>query len=191
MASTPTEFLAELRSHCLGMGQLHRRASQSYAKRSTILTLFNMFSTVAIFFVASNENSQEFLRAVLAGYWTIPKVEAEDQRDIIDLAELAIGGFSILTVSTTAVQFLLKYDERNLVHKYVASDYENLTRKISRYMLKSSVSDDDLHRMNKQINTLARHSPPVSSRFDVPSLPRLATLRNFLARFSDKPPSKS
>jgi len=154
------KFLRRLRKHCYQLAEMHRSASQTYARRATKLTVANLFASIAILFIAANDNAQEGIHRSV--YMIIDRLQLERPKEL-DLGDLIIGIFSVIAVSTAALQFLLKYEERNLIHKYVATDYENLFRKIGRYLLKPTLVDDELHKINKQINALARHSPPISS----------------------------
>lgn len=120
-----------------------------------------------ILFLASNSVAKEFLKWIFS----------QDGR--IDFAEFAIAVWGSIVVFTSALQYLLKWDERNLIHKYVGADYDNLVRKIARFLAKDNVTEFEIHRINRQINYLERHSPPISHKFTKDGKETLAKWRAF------------
>jgi hypothetical protein len=143
--------------------QHHKCASEMYARRAARLTVVNAFSSIMILFIAANKPMQLFISEMIGKLASAVGFASQYNHEI-DLGALAIGILSTVAVCTTALQFFLKYEERHLIHKYVAADLDNICRKIGRFLVKETITDEEIHRINKQLNYTMRHAPFVSSR---------------------------
>ena len=148
-----TLVLKQLQKHCFVYADLHRAASQHYARSAAWLTVFNLFWSIATLFLASNAVAKAVIKEFVV------------HTEALDIGEFAISVAGAMVVFSAALQYLLKWEERNLIHKYVGADYDNLVRKISRFLAKDHVTDYEIHRINRQVNYIERHSPPISTRF--------------------------
>ncbi|MBZ0139364.1 MAG: hypothetical protein K8H87_06250 [Pseudorhodoplanes sp.] len=153
-------FLKFIQRHCFVLAELHKRATETYARRAARLTIINVFSSIMILFFAANDDAKTILRDIVT--WLLSCISISIKGDV-DIGLVTIGILGAIAVFTAAMQYLLKYEERNLIHKYISADYENLFRKSGRYLAKETINEEDVHRLNKQLNYIARHSPPIAS----------------------------
>ena len=67
-----------------------------------------------------------------------------------------IGWAALALVVTTIFQFILRWGERNLQHKFAATEFSNLQRKAERYYLLSTLEMGALHNLNREYNHITK-----------------------------------
>jgi hypothetical protein len=134
-------LLAEWQVRAYNAATAHYRASETYEFRNKALTIVNIISAITVLFavnnklIASNSNFTE---------------------------EIILAVASLFTVLSTAVQFLLRYEERSIQHKLAANEFSNLKRKIERYVSMNEISNMLIHNLNRDYNFISKHYPLVS-----------------------------
>lgn len=132
----------------------HKAASSHYHQSvrlrfgSFCLTVFNAFSAVAVlYFVNAN-----WLPGVLGG----------GEEGTVHL--LFTGVFGAMVVGTSILQFILKMDERQAVHREAGQEFSNLQRKIERYSLHSRFTMSLVHNISRDYNHITKSYPLVGRR---------------------------
>jgi hypothetical protein len=134
-------LLAEWKDRAFYAALAHYSSSESYELRNKILTITNMISAICVLFAANNK--------LITG-----------NASFVDDVVVAVA--SLFTVLSTAVQFLLRYEERSTQHKLAANEFSNLKRKIERYLSINEISNSLIHNINRDYNFISKNYPLVS-----------------------------
>ena len=114
----------------------HFYAADYYHFRHNILTVFNVLSAISVLFFT---NSSFF-----AGEFNV-----------------AVSVAGLLTVLSTALQYVMNYGESSNAHKFVGNEYSNMKRKIERLISTRDFDMDTVHRLSHSLNSIGKSSPPV------------------------------
>jgi hypothetical protein len=138
--NTRKQLLTAWKDRAFYAATAHYRASEKYEFRNKLLTLINIISAITVLFAANNK-----LLATNSSF-----------------AQLVLAVASLFTVLSTAVQYLLRYEERAMQHKLAANEFSNLKRKIERYLSINDISNSLIHNLNRDYNFISKHYPLVS-----------------------------
>ena len=119
----------------------HYGASEAYQFRNKLLTLLNIVSAITVLFAANNK------------LFVAPTSSTQS---------IVLAVASLFTVLSTAIQYLLRYEERAIQHKLAANEFSNFKRKVERYLSMDEISNSLIHNLNRDYNFISKHYPLVS-----------------------------
>lgn len=132
----------------------HYRASDTFLKRDKFLTIFNVVSAIAVLFFANSEAAVK----ILVDFFLDRKESG------IDYSKLVVSFAGLLTVISSALQYVSENKELSYRHKNAANEFSNLKRKIERYIVSDFVEDHKLHGINREYTAIGKGCPAVSRR---------------------------
>jgi hypothetical protein len=159
---TREDYFNELRNGSLQLGRIHLRASESMALRRNIFTCINIVSSIMILFLSLSKTAQKILNDYFGSVYTIKSAILNNPS--LDYSEVFVGFFAAFSICTAMLQYHLRYEERHIDHKNASTKYFNLNKKITRMVICSKTSDEDIHMITKQYNSTNESSPIVGSR---------------------------
>lgn len=132
----------------------HYRAADILLKRDKILTIFNVVSGISVLFFANSETAVGF----------IVNFFIEGNQSATNHSKLVVSLAGLLTVISSALQYVSENKELSYRHKNAASEFSNLKRKIERYIVSGGISIHHLHGINREYSAIGKGCPAVSRK---------------------------
>jgi|GEM_PF-4768739 len=128
----------------------HYRASDILQKKDKFLTIFNVVSAISVLFFANSETAVDF----------IVELFVENGNDTNN-SKLVVSLAGLLTVISSALQYVSENKELSYRHKNAANEFSNLKRKIERYIVSNELNTFHLHGINREYSAIGKGCPAV------------------------------
>lgn len=157
------------------VAKAHYQQAIIFHKRNLTLTIINAVASISVLFLANTgwiKNYFEFnpnLGKNISDNAFISSQVLEVLMTII--AHITLLDYNVLTsitalavVFTTICQFILRWSERTIQHRYAGNEFSNLLRKAERYKGYKHVNMSTVHNLNRDYNHVTKSYPLVSTK---------------------------
>lgn len=144
--SNYAELLLTWRSRAIRANLGHYRASSFYRFLSTSFTCFNLVSAIAVLFLANNKLVILFFNG-----------ENSIAPDLITAVA------SLFVVLTTALQYVLKLEQKTDAHKNAGNDFTSIKRRIEIFLVDGRLNDTNIEEISLMHTHIAKSYPLVPS----------------------------
>ena len=122
----------------------HYVASDKYRRWHAALTIFNMVSAISVLFLSNNE----VIRAGLTSNefaWT----------------DYLLPAASLLTVLSSAIHYLVRFQERAEQHKHAGNEFSSLKRAVEKELTNEVITDEYITWLSNRYDAAALRYPHV------------------------------